>query len=219
MNTDSSQHLEALQDIRSMMKKSTRFLSLSGLSGVFAGIFALIGAAIANYHIQNIVDELANPSRFDYSIESVRQFNLDFYFFFFLDAGSVLLLSVFTAYYFSNRKAKKEGHSLFDHTAFRVLSNLMIPLIAGGIFCVALLFHGSVVYIAPVMLLFYGLALINASKYTYDDIRYLGLCEAGLGLISAFDLHNGLLYWTLGFGVLHIIYGSMMWYKYEFKKA
>ncbi|MCZ8284631.1 MAG: hypothetical protein O9353_04175, partial [Bacteroidia bacterium] len=132
-------------------------------------------------------------------------------------AAGVLICSIVTAYFFSNRKARRQGQTLFDHTALRVLINLCIPLAAGGIFCLALLFHGSVCYIAPVMLLFYGLSLVNAGKYTYDDIRYLGICQIVLGLINAFDLGHGLIYWAIGFGVLHIAYGTSMWLKYERK--
>jgi len=69
--------------------------------------------------------------------------------------------------------------------------------------------------IAPVMLVFYGLALINASKYTLNDIRYLGYAETVIGLIACFFVDYGLLAWTIGFGALHIIYGLMMFYKYE----
>lgn len=208
---ETSQHLEAIQDIRNMMKKSTRFLSLSGLSGVFAGIYALTGGLIACYYGQSVI--------LDWAYEKEGAFSLnDIYLRFIILAGSILLLSILTAYFFSNRKAKREGHSLFDHTALRVLINLAIPLVAGGVFCIALLYHGAVAFVAPTMLLFYGLALINASKYTYDDIRYLGILEIVLGLINAFNLHNGLIYWMAGFGILHIIYGASMWFKYERKK-
>lgn len=211
MMKETSQHLEAIQDIRNMMKKSTRFLSLSGLSGVFAGIYALTGGLIACYYGQSVI--------LDWAYEKEGAFSLnDIYLRFIILAGSILLLSILTAYFFSNRKAKREGHSLFDHTALRVLINLAIPLVAGGIFCIALLYHGAVAFVAPTMLLFYGLALINASKYTYDDIRYLGILEIVLGLINAFNLHNGLIYWMAGFGILHIIYGASMWFKYERKK-
>lgn len=212
MEAENNQHLEAIQDIRNMMKKSTRFLSLSGLSGVFAGIYALIGAYVANQFLN--VHEFLNVFTF-YDSKSGQE---SFYTIFILIALSVLFLSIITAYYFSNKKAKQNGQSLFDHTAIRVLINLCIPLVTGGIFCIALLYQGSIWYIAPSMLLFYGLALINASKYTYDDIRYLGLSEIVLGLINAFNLGNGLLYWSLGFGVLHIVYGGAMWWKYERKK-
>src|ERR1700744_2877545 len=39
--------LEALKDIRQIMERSGRFISLSGWSGVAAGCWALAGAAIA----------------------------------------------------------------------------------------------------------------------------------------------------------------------------
>lgn len=216
MTTENTQHLEAIQDIRNMMKKSTRFLSLSGLSGIFAGIYALIGGVVAHIYINTIYDSIQKSRNID-CCENIPSRN-EIYLNFILIAVVVLFFSIITAYYFSNRKAKRMGQKLFDHTAIRVLINLCIPLIAGGIFCLALLFHGSIIYIAPAMLLFYGLALINASKYTYDDIRYFGICEIVLGLICAFDLGNGLLYWAIGFGVLHIIYGTTMWFKYEKKE-
>lgn len=211
MNTENIQHLEAIHDIRNMMKKSTRFLSLSGLSGIFAGIYALIGTTIAYWYIQSLSSHWHRDT-----IESVDIYEV--YLNFIVIAIGVLVLSIITAYFFSNRKAKRMGQNLFDHTAIRVLINLAIPLIAGGIFCLALLFHGSIVYIAPAMLLFYGIALINASKYTYDDIRYFGICEVVLGLINAFNLGNGLFYWALGFGILHIVYGTAMWFKYDRKR-
>ncbi len=208
MTTENANHLEAIQDIRKMMKKSTRFLSLSGLSGVFAGIYALIGGFVANIYLNQLIDDWIQNRTGRYDTKSV-------YFNFIVIAAVVLFMSVITAYYFSNRKAKRMGQSLFDHTAIRVLINLCIPLAAGGIFCIALLYHGSIAYVSPVMLLFYGLALINASKYTYDDIRYFGICEIVLGLINSFNLGNGLIYWAIGFGLLHIVYGVVMWVKYE----
>lgn len=208
MTTENANHLEAIQDIRKMMKKSTRFLSLSGLSGVFAGIYALIGGFIANIYLNSLIEDWISNRTGRYDTTTV-------YINFILIAAVVLFLSIITAYYFSNRKAKRMGQTLFDHTAIRVLINLCIPLAAGGIFCIALLYHGSIAYISPVMLLFYGLALINTSKYTYDDIRYFGICEIVLGLINSFNLGNGLIYWAIGFGVLHIVYGVVMWVKYE----
>ena len=217
MTKENLEHLEAIQDIRQMMKKSTRFLSLSGLSGVFAGIYALIGAYVASLFLNKFArsyqEDIIRGNEIGTN-EMVYGLYLDFI----LIAAGVLVFSIITAYFFSNRKAKREGNKLFDHTAIRVLINLAIPLVAGGVFCLALLYHGAIVYIAPAMLLFYGLALINASKYTYDDIRYFGICEVVLGLINAFNLGNGLLYWAFGFGVLHIVYGATMWYKYERKQ-
>ena len=104
---------------------------------------------------------------------------------------------------------------MWDATSRRLLTSFAIPLIAGGIFCLAMLFHGMFVFIAPATLIFYGLALVNASKYTFTDVQYLGYLEILLGLISLFFLGWGLLFWTIGFGVLHIVYGLVMHRKYK----
>lgn len=214
MNSENQKQLEALQDIRHIMQKSTRFLSLSGLSGIFAGIYALTAYIVALWYIKN---SQLGIRQLIYQRDGSTETIIAPYLFFIIEAIIILFLSLVTAYYFSSKKAKKNGQSLFDHAAIRVLINLCIPLVTGGLFCIALLYHGSILYIAPAMLLFYGLALINASKYTYDYIRYLGLSQITIGIISAFDLGHGLFYWALGFGVLHIIYGTIAWFKYDKK--
>ena len=96
-----------------------------------------------------------------------------------------------------------------------MLVNLAIPLLTGGIFCIALIWHGKIGLIAPAMLIFYGLSLINASKYTIGDTRYLGYMEVVLGLISCFFIGYGLLFWAVGFGFFNIAYGLFMYYTLE----
>lgn len=205
---EKNQHLETLTEIRSLMEKSSRFISLNGLSGIFAGIFALIGAVIAfNY--------LHSYNRYNYAYLMDGRVNSDFYLFFFLNALFVLVSSLSFGSYFTIRKAKRNNQSIWDATSKRLLINLMIPLFSGGLFCLILLYHGLIGLIAPATLIFYGLALINASKYTLNDIRYLGICEIILGLIGSVYIGYGLLFWAIGFGLLHIIYGSVMYFKYE----
>ena len=210
MKTNQEQ-LEALQDIRQMMKQSNRFLSLSGLSGIFAGIYAIIGAW-AGHHIifgYNTYNRYELPNT-DYKDMVLRCIGI---------CILVLGMSLITALIFSKRKAKKNGYKLFDHTALRLMINMLVPLMAGGLFCLALLYHGrgTVVFVGPVMLMFYGVALVNGSKYTLHDIRYLGYLEIFLGVLSSFYIGFGLLFWTIGFGILHIIYGAIMWFKYDRK--
>jgi hypothetical protein len=134
-----------------------------------------------------------------------------------LVCAAVLVLALLTALLFSSRKARRQGQKFFDHTAWRLMINMLIPLVGGGLFCIALLFHGrsTVLFICPSMLIFYGLALVNGSKYTLPDIRYLGCLEILLGLIAAFNLGYGIIFWAIGFGVLHIVYGAYMWFKYD----
>lgn len=200
-------YLKDISEIRSIMEKSSRFISLSGLSGVMAGIYALIGAAIAYnlvYTSQDLVyDQLI--------IRDVRGnvFSLV------LIALSVLLAAVLTGIYLTRKKAKKQGLKTWDESAKRSLINLLIPLIAGGVLVVIFYQQGLIPMIAPLTLIFYGLGLINASHYTYRDIRLLGISEVILGLIASAVIGYGLLIWALGFGVLHIVYGALMYFKYE----
>lgn len=211
MQQEDIKHIEALNDIRSMMRKSSRFLSLSGLSGIFAGIYALVGYYVALEKLRT--ESLAVQNEVDYGYRSQGWF--ESFSFYILLAGLVLGLSLITAYLFSARKAKKNNSKLFDHTAWQLMWQMAVPLTAGGILSFALLINGHIAFIAPTMLCFYGAAIFSASRMTYDDVKYLGISEIALGIISAFNLGYGLLFWALGFGVLHIIYGALMWWKYE----
>ncbi|HMI66070.1 MAG TPA: hypothetical protein VK517_08550, partial [Cyclobacteriaceae bacterium] len=69
--------------------------------------------------------------------------------------------------------------------------------------------------VAPSFLIFYGLALINASPNLYEEIRYLGYSEILLGLLCAVLPNYGLLFWAIGFGLFHILYGAVMYKKYD----
>ncbi len=206
------QQLEALHDIRKMMKESSKFLSLSGLSGVFAGIYALVGAYFGRQLIMNY--PAFEQERGEYTGSSVYQvllFKIAFI------CAAVLGLSIATALIFSSKKARKNGEKLFDHTSKKLVWHMIVPLAAGGVFCLALLTQGSpsILFISPAMLIFYGLALVNASKFTMSEIRYLGYTEIVLGMLAGFNLGAGLLFWSVGFGLVHIIYGSIMWFKYD----
>lgn len=217
MNTE-EKHLEDLREIRSIMERSSRFISLSGLSGVFAGIYALGGAfAVWLYINQNpYARYLFNSDLFNF-FESMSGADTKFKFMLFLglDAAIVLVLAVTTGIYLTTRQARKKGQSIFDNSSKRMLINLAIPLVVGGFFCLGLLYHGLIGLVAPATLIFYGLALINGSKYTLTDIRYLGFCEIALGLVAMLFIGFGLVFWAIGFGVLHILYGTIMYFKYE----
>jgi hypothetical protein len=210
---NSKEHLQTLTDIRSMMERSSRFISLSGLSGVFAGIFALIGAYLAYARMGSYSENYRTMMQMDRD-GRVELINEMISYLFFVAAG-VLIASLLVGTLLTMRNSRKRGIKIWDSTAKRLLINLAIPLLTGGMFCLVLLYHGDIGLIAPATLIFYGLALINASKYTLNDIRYLGVCEIILGLISSFYIGYGLIFWAVGFGVLHIIYGSVMYFKYE----
>ncbi len=195
-------YLQDIHDIKNLMSRSSQFISLSGLSGVLAGIYALIGAYIANDLLQ------LNQSR--YVILESRTFQLIV-----VVALSVLVLSVATAFVLTHFKAKKAGEKVWNSTSKRMAINFLIPLVTGGIFALLLLRHQVFGLIAPVTLIFYGLACVNASKYTLRDVRYLGITVVILGLIATEFSGYALEFWALGFGVCHIVYGGIMYFKYD----
>ncbi|GAB4280868.1 MAG: hypothetical protein Kow0068_05230 [Marinilabiliales bacterium] len=214
-NSSTKEYLDNIQEIRTIMEASSRFISLSGLSGVFAGIYALIGAFAAylyfgrNYYtpdvLYQILDRNGNPT-------------IDFLFFIIIDAGLVFILALSTAVFLTTKKAKKSNQIVWNKPVKKMLISLFIPLITGGIFIFSVLLNGIIYLVAPATLIFYGLALINASKYTLRDIQYLGIFEIILGLTASFIIGYGLLFWAFGFGILHIIYGIIMYFKYDNKK-
>ena len=200
-------YIRDIAEMRSMMERSSKFLSLSGLAGIMAGIYALSGAYIA-YKLFYF-----NPDEIVYSTTSGNGSSnlLKVVFLAFI----ILILAIGTAMFLSYKKANKKGEKLWNATAKRLLINMAVPLVAGGLLILILISKGLIGLIAPFTLLFYGLALYNASKFTYGEVRSLGLIEMGLGLISSYFVGYGLLFWALGFGVIHIIYGIYMHYRYE----
>lgn len=196
-------YIQDLAEIRSMMERSSKFMSLSGWSGVMAGIYALIGAYIA-YNIYSF-----NPNVIDYSINSEDLSKV------ILIAVVVLIFTIGTAIFLSYNKAIKRGEKVWNLTSRLMIINLTVPLIAGGILITIFLSKELVGLIAPLTLLFYGLAMFNASKFTYNEMKYLGLIQMGLGLVSSYYIEYGLLFWAIGFGVVHIVYGIYMHLRYE----
>ncbi len=202
------QSLETLQDIKRMMERSSRFISLSGLSGVSAGICALIGAWIARGYMRSYAVEVTTDTGAISAGDMLEMRML-------VLAVGVLAAALLSSTWFTWRKARKSQLPIWDHASKKLAINMAIPLAAGGFFALGLLQHGGWNFIAPACLVFYGLALVNASKYTLTDIRYLGILEIVLGCVNMYFPHEGLYFWATGFGLLHIIYGLIMWWKYE----
>ena len=215
------QHLDTLKDIKRMMERSSRFISLSGLSGIAAGACALAGAWFANnvvnndvrYGNGNEVRELGQSGTGGLKSGAGLQHYLNNTLI--QIAIGVLVAALALGFLFTYLRSRKTNTPIWGVTAKRLLINVSIPMIVGGIFILRLIDSGSYGLIAPGCLIFYGLGLLNASKYTLAEVRYLGYAQILLGIINLQMIDYGLLFWALGFGVLHIIYGAFMWWKYE----
>jgi hypothetical protein len=193
-NTDYS---EDIKTIKRIMEESSRFLSLSGLSGIFAGILAFLGG-FAVYFLRLRTQDI---SFLKYEVVAV--------------ALIVLILALAGSFYFSIRKARSKGQKIWTPVSRRLLLNLFIPLISGGFFILILYFENHWQLIVPAMLIFYGLSLVSAGKFTYSEVFYLGLAELITGFLAAIFQESFILFWVLGFGFLHIVYGLIMYRKYQ----
>jgi hypothetical protein len=201
------EQLDAIRDMRNLMERSSRFLSLSGLAGVAVGIIALMGVFAFFLKVDISPWQPVHPDvLFATAPEGVIS-NLDFLL---KDALLILACSLAVGIWMSANRARKNKHSLWDVPAKRLLINLMIPLLSGGILCLIFIDKGLSPYLASMTLVFYGLALVNASKYSLDEIRNLGLLEILCGLLAAWEPKYGILIWGIGFGVLHIGYGLLI---------
>lgn len=197
-----------IAEIRSMMERSSKFLSLSGWAGVMAGVYALVAAYLSYAVLDFNPGEIAPSTNglatgFPIPPQLVSL------------ALGTLLLAIGTAVFLSQRKSSKRGEKLWNATSRRMVATMAIPLVSGGLLILILLSNGLVGLAAPFSLIFYGLALFAAGSFTYGAVKFLGLMEVVLGLIGTCFIGYGLLCWAIGFGVLHIVYGIYIHYRYE----
>jgi hypothetical protein len=205
---ENNNYLEDLSEIRSLMNRSSRFISLSGLSGILAGIYALAGAAVAYFRLRHYESMPGVRNVYDQKyIELVAELTII--------GLLVAVLAIGTGLWLTARKARRQGERMWDVSSKRLLINFLIPLITGGIFILLMIANRNVGIVAPCTLIFYGLACVNASKYTLGDIRYLGLANIIIGLIATQFIGYGLYFWAIGFGIFHIFYGALMYAKYD----
>lgn len=205
---DEKDYIKDINEIRNMMERSSKFMSLSGLSGIFAGVYA-IAASYITYTLFNYKIDKLYYTQDELLALGIHSDNI------ILLAISTVILAVGTAIYFSYRNANKRSEKIWNGTSKRLLINLTIPLFTGGTVLLLMIEYNLYGWLAPLTLVFYGLAILNASKYTFDDMRGLGIIQIALGLIAMHFISFGLLIWAIGFGLVHIIYGIYLHYKYE----
>jgi hypothetical protein len=201
-------YIQDITEIRTMMERSSKFLSLSGWAGIMAGIYALTGAYIAftifNFNPDEIVYKNIISGTESDSLPEVIILGL-----------FILILALVTAIIFSWKKAHNRGEKIWNATSRRLLASMTVPLVTGGTLIIVLITKAIIGLVIPLMLLFYGLALYNASKFTIDEVKFLGITQIGLGLLSSYFIEYSLLFWSIGFGVVHIGYGIYMYFRYE----
>ena len=203
--------------IKDLMEKSSKFSNVSGIAVLFTGFLALIGAtfiyfdigfSVSDVHISynQLISQNGKPDVLNIKLKLLISI-----------ASLILATSLITLYITARNKSGNEGIPLFNSSFSRTLKSLFIPLFSGGVFCVFLLYHQMFGLVAPATLIFYGLGLISCSKYSYYELEFLGYFELVLGFIASYFMGTGLLFWIIGFGIAHILFGYYIHVKYDKK--
>ena len=200
-----------IKTIKKIIDESSRFLSLSVLSGLFAGFLAILAGCIAQFGILRSKSFFFNENLSSLSVPEITSLKIKLI----TDALLVLLLALAGSLYFSYRKAHRKGQKIWTPVSRRLLLSLIIPLIAGAFFIMIFYLESQWQLIVPAMLIFYGLALIGAGKFTYSEVFYLGLAELLTGFSAAIFKGSAIFFWILGFGFFNLAYGLIMYRKYE----
>ena len=213
--TNGNEPIQALKEIKQMMDRGSRFISLSGRSGIAAGLCALAAAWIADHKINHYTFEDSAGYTEMHGAYIFRDGHR-------LLANQLLVIGILTfvaafffAFLFTWLRSRKTGVPVWGFTARKVMINVAVPMLAGSLLIWRIITFGLYGLVVPACLLFYGLALINGSKYTVSEVRYLGYLQLILGAVNLWAMSYSLYFWAAGFGVLHILYGIIMWNKYE----
>lgn len=208
--------LEQLKEIKSMMEKSSRFISLSGWSGVAAGIVALIGASLAYPYIDISEQETLKGIYRRQGYDQVT--DLIFHPLSYIAIGT-FLVAMIIAFIFTYIKSQKQKINIWGNMSRKVAFHFLVPFVSGTIFIIYLIGNRDFIYIAPLSLIIYGISLFSVYKFTIHETLYLSLVIIALGLVNLLFPEYSFLFWTLGFGICHIVYGIYMWSKYDRKKT
>ncbi len=195
-------YLSDIEAIRSMMERSSKFLSLSGWAGILSGLYAITGCFFLSEYFE------FQPEAYNYSATDFRATPS------LIITLLVLIMAITTAFTDSYLKARKKGVNAWNKTSRNMLSAMLIPLVTGALLSCIMIYHDMIGLVIPFTLIFYGISLYIAGYYTYRVIRILGILQIVAGLSSALFIENSLLIWAAGFGVLHILYGIYM-FKFE----
>lgn len=198
-----------ISHIKALMDRSTKFIPLSGLSGIMAGIYACIGSVWAGILLRQNDISITAFGKGNTQVSDTLIMQI-----YFIGLG-VLFLSVSTAIWLTIRKLSRRGENFTNSGRKELIERMAVPLFTGGLLLNIFLLQGEFYYLASTSLVFYGLALVAGSYYIISLVKYLGISEIILGLVAALFPAYGLVCWIAGFGLLHILYGSILYYKYE----
>jgi hypothetical protein len=181
--------MDNLRFIRETMERSASFTAVSGRGGVVMGLVALLAAILARND---------TGSATWVAIWMVAA------------AVSLGLASLLIA-----RKARDAGLTLLSGPGRKFAWNVTPPLVVGGLLTVALLGAGATELLPATWLLLYGTGVVTGGAFSVLIVPLMGLTFMALGTMALFASPAlGNAFMAVGFGGLHIVFGTIIWRKY-----
>jgi hypothetical protein len=181
--------MDNLRYIRETMERSQSFTAVSGVGGVLMGLIAL-GATF-----------LAVRSETTEAWVTVWM--------------SAAVLSLGIALVAMTMKARAAGGSLLVGAGRKFAWNLTPPLLVGGLLTVAMTQMGAATLLPGVWLLLYGTGVVTGGAFSVRVVPLMGLAFMLVGAAALFaPAAWGNLFMAGGFGLLHIVFGIVIWRKH-----
>lgn len=199
---ESENYLKDISEIKNLMNKSSQFISLSGLSGAFAGIYAIIGAAY--FYITTRSIKIS-----DFETKDIDKATIIFILF--------VILSTLTTIIFTSIRAKSLDEKSWDVKTKNLVQAFFTPILIGLVFVLILYFNNEYNYLLALLLVFYGIGLLNAGFTTNNLVKPLGYIQVTFGLICAIKYDYTFWFFAIGFGIVHLVYGSIVYFKIDKK--
>ena len=181
--------MDNLQYIRETMERASAFTAVPGWGQVVIGITALVASYL-----------------------SAQQTTVGGWLKTWLAEA---IISVLIAGWSMDRKARAIGTPLLAGPGRKVVFSLSPPMIVGVLLTVVLYRAGLPKAIPGMWLLLYGTGVVTGGMFSVNIVPVMGICFMVLGAVTLFtapSLGNWLM--ALGFGGLHIIFGTIIARKY-----
>jgi hypothetical protein len=186
------------------MQQNINPFSLKRYSGILIGLYGL-----AVVYLINIL-----TSGEQSGIELVSQLPL-----LFLQIGVTVIALVFivislvTLWIRAKRTVRKNDQKLWSIFTRKIRWQTLISLLIILIIIIMISNIGYFSLTTPLSLFFYGLFLLNLSRFSSIGLRYLSLAEIILAITSYFIYDKEIIFLALGFGFLPILYGIATFIK------
>jgi len=181
--------MDNLQFIRETMERSAVFTSVPGYGGALMGATAVGAAIIA--HSQPLITNWLIV----WLVEAALAFSIGFFALW--------------------QKSKNSGESLASVPAKKFALAFAPPIVAGIILTALFYYRGFFEFLPCAWLTLYGTAVVTGGAYSVKIVPTVGWIFVALGAVAAFaPARAGNLLMALGFGVLHIVFGSIVARRY-----